>query len=70
VADGALHARSQRAPRADKEKNILMAPTLQQILLAPDTQPKVLADCHLLIDQEVSDKSGVSGPLSSSPTRQ
>jgi hypothetical protein len=38
-----------------------MAATLQQALLAPDTQPKVLADCRLLIDQEVSDKSGISG---------
>ena len=38
-----------------------MAATLQEILLAPDTQPKVLADCRTLIDQEVSDKSGVSG---------
>ena len=44
-----------------KEKNIPMAATLQQILLAPDTQPKVIADCYLLIEQEVSDKSGVSG---------
>jgi hypothetical protein len=44
-----------------KEKNIPMAATLQEILLAPDTQPKVLADCRTLIDQEISDKSGVSG---------
>jgi hypothetical protein len=47
-------------PRS-KEKKIPMAATLQQILLAPDTQPTVLADCRTLIDQEVSDKSGVSG---------
>jgi len=46
---------------SSKEKNIPMAATLQQILLAPDTQPKVIADCYLLIEQEVSDKSGVSG---------
>jgi hypothetical protein len=46
---------------SSKEKNIPMAATLQQILLAPDTQPEVLADCYLLIEQEVSDKSGVSG---------
>jgi hypothetical protein len=45
----------------NKEKNIPMAATLQEILLAPDTQPKVIADCQTLIDQEVSDKSGVSG---------
>jgi hypothetical protein len=38
-----------------------MAATLQQILLAPDTQPKVLADCLDLIEQEVSDKSGIAG---------
>lgn len=38
-----------------------MAATLQEILLAPDTQPKVVADCCNLIEQEVSDKSGVAG---------
>ncbi len=38
-----------------------MAATLQEILLAPDTRPRVLADCRTLIDQEVSEKSGVSG---------
>ena len=38
-----------------------MAATLREILLAPDTQPTVIADCYLLIEQEVSDKSGVSG---------
>jgi hypothetical protein len=38
-----------------------MAATLQEILLAPDTQPKVVADCYTLIEQEVSDKSGISG---------
>jgi hypothetical protein len=38
-----------------------MAATLQEILLAPDTQPQVLADCYALIDQELSDKSGISG---------
>ena len=38
-----------------------MAATLQEFLLAPDTQPKVITDCYLLIEQEVSDKSGVSG---------
>ncbi len=36
-----------------------MAATLQQILLAPDTQPKVISDCNTLIEQEISDKSGV-----------
>ena len=38
-----------------------MAATLQEILLAPDTQPRVIADCCTLIDQEVAEKSGVSG---------
>ena len=38
-----------------------MAATLQQILLAPDTQPQVIADCFNLIEQQVSDKSGISG---------
>ena len=38
-----------------------MTATLQEILLAPDTQPQVTADCLTLIKQEVSAKSGVSG---------
>ncbi len=38
-----------------------MAAMLQQILLAPDTQPNVVADCLKLIEQEVGAKSGVSG---------
>jgi uncharacterized protein DUF6918 len=38
-----------------------MAATLQEILLAPDTQPKVITDCLALIEQQVSDKSGISG---------
>ena len=38
-----------------------MAATLQEILLAPGTRPKVIADCYTLIEQEVSDKSGISG---------
>ena len=38
-----------------------MAATLQEILLAPDTRPMVTADCYALIQQEVSDKSGISG---------
>jgi hypothetical protein len=31
------------------------------MLLAPDVQPKVLDDCETLIEQELSEKSGVSG---------
>ena len=38
-----------------------MAATLQETLLAPGTQPQVLADCYTLIEQELSDKSGMSG---------
>ncbi|MGH3203296.1 MAG: DUF6918 family protein [Streptosporangiaceae bacterium] len=38
-----------------------MAPTLDQILLAPDVRPDVVADCLTLIDQEVAGKSGISG---------
>lgn len=38
-----------------------MAATLQEILLTPDTQPKVLEDCYQLVQQEISDLSGVSG---------
>jgi hypothetical protein len=38
-----------------------MAATLQEILLAPDIKPRVVADCLRLIDEEVSEKSGVSG---------
>jgi len=38
-----------------------MAATLQQILLAPDVQPQVVTDCLTLIEEEVSEKSGVSG---------
>jgi hypothetical protein len=38
-----------------------MAPTLHEILLAPDTEPSVVADCLTLIQQEVAGKSGISG---------
>ena len=38
-----------------------MPATLQEILLGPDTRPKVIADCYALIQQEVSGKSGISG---------
>ena len=34
---------------------------LHEILLAPDTQPEVVADCQQLIAQEVAGTSGVSG---------
>jgi hypothetical protein len=38
-----------------------MSATLQQILLTPDTQPEVIADCQALIEQELSGMSGISG---------
>jgi len=38
-----------------------MAATPHEILLAPEVQPRVVADCNALIEHEVSEKSGVSG---------
>jgi uncharacterized protein DUF6918 len=38
-----------------------MAATLQEILLSPDTQSQVIADCHTLLEQEVAGLSGISG---------
>jgi len=38
-----------------------MAATLQESLLAPQTRPQVTADCFTLIEQELADKSGISG---------
>ena len=38
-----------------------MAATLEEVLLAPETQPQVVADCYELIELEVSDKSGITG---------
>jgi hypothetical protein len=38
-----------------------MAAMLQEILLAPDSQPKVVADCFVLIEQQVGELGGVSG---------
>jgi len=47
-------------PRVTR-KNTPMAATLNEILLTPDTQPSVVADCMTLIEQEVAGKSGISG---------
>src|SRR5579863_5956242 len=44
-----------------KETNISMAAMLQETLLTPDTQPKLVADCQALIEQQVSEMSGISG---------
>jgi hypothetical protein len=38
-----------------------MAATLEQLLLAPDVQPRVVTDCMALVEQELGAKSGVSG---------
>jgi hypothetical protein len=38
-----------------------MAATLHDILLTPQAQPLVVADCEALIDQEVAGLSGISG---------
>ncbi len=38
-----------------------MAATLHEILLAPGTQPMLVADCYAMIEQQVSDMTGVSG---------
>ena len=38
-----------------------MPATLQEILLAPDVRPHVADDAYDMIQQEVKDKSGVSG---------
>jgi len=38
-----------------------MPATLQETLLAPETRPHVIDDCQALIEQQVSDVSGISG---------
>jgi hypothetical protein len=38
-----------------------MAARLQEIMLAPQTQPRVIDDALALVDQQISDKSGISG---------
>jgi hypothetical protein len=38
-----------------------MAATLREILLTPENQPKVMADCYTLVEQEVSAHSGIRG---------
>jgi hypothetical protein len=53
----------------DTETDITTAATLQEILLAPGTQPHVAADHYAVIEREVSDKSGISGTGQAVPTR-
>jgi len=38
-----------------------MAATLRDSLLAPEVQPRVVADCEALVNGEVATMSGVSG---------
>ena len=38
-----------------------MTGPLHQVLLTPDNEAAVVADCLTLIEQEVRDKSGISG---------
>lgn len=38
-----------------------MVATLHDLLLGQNTRPQVVADCQTLIEQEIADKSGVSG---------
>lgn len=38
-----------------------MMRTVPETLLAPETQPQVIADCEKLVDHEVSEMSGVTG---------
>ena len=38
-----------------------MTATLRGARLTPEVQPEVLSDCYALIEQELSEKSGVSG---------
>ncbi len=58
----AVRVRNPRGrPPLNDEKGKPVAVTLQEILLAPGTRPQVITDCCLLIEQEVSDKSGASG---------
>ena len=38
-----------------------MAATLQELLLTPEIQPQLTADCCTLLEQELADKTGVSG---------
>jgi hypothetical protein len=34
--------------------------TLEEILLTPDIQPKVITDCHSLIEDQLAEKSGIT----------
>jgi hypothetical protein len=57
----AIHRSTPFDHASYEETTIAMSATLQETLLAPDTRPKVMTDCYALIEQELSEKSGVSG---------
>lgn len=40
-----------------------MSATLQEMLLAPNVQPQVVADCQSLVDQELSSKGIAATPI-------
>jgi hypothetical protein len=62
LTDGALQkACGIRSATPSKEKSIPVAATLQQTLLASYIQPKMITDCYMLIEQEISETSRVSG---------
>jgi hypothetical protein len=54
-------ATSEQTPLQKETTMTTAAATLQEILLAPETQPKVIDDCCALIEQEVKTLSGISG---------
>jgi hypothetical protein len=40
-----------------------MAATLQELLLAPNVQPQLVADCQTLVDQELASKGIAATPI-------
>jgi hypothetical protein len=46
-----------------------MTATLTEVLLWPDKQPQLVADCYTLIEQEVAELSGVAGAAVKLATR-
>ena len=51
----------QRPYPAAAPGTVLRNTTLRDTLLAPDAQPRVVADCEALVDREVAEMSGVTG---------
>jgi hypothetical protein len=55
---------SRTAERCERPKPLLATramPSLPDVLNDPSKKPAVVADCLVLIDQEVADKGGISG---------